>query len=341
MKYHEISESWNIYVYTVIQDVRDTRWWLEFTVPMGTKQIPRLPFAPHLIQGEVWRWTTCATSSPNAWVGSRGKKPTGFDSIGSLKQQKKSTLGGGVEEMHADPQDHRRQGWCEACKVQAVCKSIATSTVQSLIESVRGKDLVETPQGDKQAKASRDSLSALVGECSRVANDKCLTMFEDWNSESTVFANMRCSYLCVYVASCILFKFARWCKQWLFTCIFLPAQISNYSRCKVKHSILNGLASQFPLISTPSNNRMPSFWETISWSHLRIHPGKYIYAQLFAWAVETLNQTLKVGWNLECQTERTGKGKVSQKILDVHDEFVLAQQYQSHQWFCIMSEVVS
>lgn len=64
---------------------------------------------------------------------------------------------------------------------------------------------------------------------------------------------------------------------------------------------------------------MPSFWEAISWSHLRIHPeihpGKYIYAQLFAWAVETLNQTLKVGLNLQCQTERTGQGKVSQKNL--------------------------
>ena len=35
------------------------------------------------------------------------------------------------------------------------------------VKSVRGKDLVETPQGDKQAKASRDSLSALVGECSQ------------------------------------------------------------------------------------------------------------------------------------------------------------------------------
>ena len=69
--------------------------------------------------------------------------------------------------------------------MQAVCKSIATSTVQSFIESVRGKDLVETPQGDKQAKASRDSLSALVGECSRVTNGKCLTMVEDWNFEST------------------------------------------------------------------------------------------------------------------------------------------------------------
>lgn len=83
--------------------------------------------------------------------------------------------------------------------MQAVCKSIATSTVQSLIESVRGKDLVETPQGDKQAKASRDSLSALVGECSRVANDKCLTMVEDWNFESTVFANMR---LFIFVCLC-------------------------------------------------------------------------------------------------------------------------------------------
>lgn len=30
-------------MYSVIQDVRDTRWWLEFTVPMGIKQIPRLP----------------------------------------------------------------------------------------------------------------------------------------------------------------------------------------------------------------------------------------------------------------------------------------------------------
>lgn len=27
-----------------IQDVRDTRCWLEFTVPIGIKQIPRLPF---------------------------------------------------------------------------------------------------------------------------------------------------------------------------------------------------------------------------------------------------------------------------------------------------------
>lgn len=83
--------------------------------------------------------------------------------------------------------------------MQAVCKSIATSTVQSLIESVRGKDLVETPQGDKQAKASRDSLSALVGECSRVTNGTCLTMFEDWNFESTVFANMR---LFIFVCLC-------------------------------------------------------------------------------------------------------------------------------------------
>ena len=80
--------------------------------------------------------------------------------------------------------------------MQAVCKSIATSTVQSLIESVRGKDLVETPQGDKQAKASRDSLSALVGECSRVTNGTCLTIFEDWNFESTVFANTRFLCLC-------------------------------------------------------------------------------------------------------------------------------------------------
>lgn len=66
---------------------------------------------------------------------------------------------------------------------------------------------METPQGDKQAKASRDSLSALVGEYSRVVNDKCLTMFEDWNFESTVFANM-----CLFIYVCVYVDFM-WCTE--------------------------------------------------------------------------------------------------------------------------------
>ena len=83
------------------------------------------------------------------------------------------------------------------------------------VKSVRGKDLVETPQGDKQAKASRDSLSALVGECSG-------------------FLHLQSLPTCVYVVSCISFKFARWSKQCFSTCIFLPSQITYYSCAKSK-----------------------------------------------------------------------------------------------------------
>lgn len=44
-------------------------------------------------------------------------------------------------------------------------------------------------------------------------------------------------------------------------------------------------------------------------------------------------------WNVRLKEQ--AKERFCRKILDVHDEFVLAQQYQRNQWFCIMSEVVS